>query len=177
MSALHSDGPVTRRGLETVLSVLVVLSTVAVLLEPTRAVLETLLSLLPVSFSTVWTLTGIACLLAASTLFGVFAHAARVVSLLVGSEDWTQPQDTTVGRFLSSLVFGILGANILFYGAGSFYVVNFTDTQGGVLFGPYIALVLGSILGVLVLCRTVSERLPPRVGTRIPNPSIRDLGR
>ncbi|MWV65517.1 hypothetical protein GRS48_11910 [Halorubrum sp. JWXQ-INN 858] len=93
-------------------------------------------------------------LLAMSVLDRVVRHGVRLASAYVGSDDRTQRSDTSRRRIGASLVLGVLAGYTLWWVIASVYVLTVADA-GGVLLAPLVALVAGSVLGVLLLCRTV----------------------
>jgi len=97
-------------------------------------------------------------LLAVSVLARVVRHGVRLVSMFVGSGDRVQRGDTSLRRIGMSLVLGALAGITLYWVVGSVYVLTVAD-MGGVMLAPVVAIVVGSVLGVLLLCRTVLEKL------------------
>lgn len=97
-------------------------------------------------------------LLAVSVLTRVVRHGIRLASTLVGSGDRTLRGDTSLRRIGTSLVLGVLAGVTLWWVVGSIYVLTIADV-GGVMLAPVVAIVVGSMLGVLLLCRTVLEKL------------------
>lgn len=93
-------------------------------------------------------------LLALSVLARVARHGVRLASTYVGSGDRAQRADTSLRQIGTSLVLGALAGYTLWWVVASVYVLTVADV-GGVVLGPLVALVAGSVLGVLLLGRTV----------------------
>jgi len=100
-------------------------------------------------------------LLAVSVLARVVRHGIRLTSAFVDSGDRLQRGDTSLRRIVTSLVLGVLAGITLYWVVGSVYVLTVADV-GGVMLAPVVAIVVGSVLGVLLLCRIVLERLRPK---------------
>lgn len=101
-------------------------------------------------------------LLAVSVLARVLRHGVRLASAYVGSNRRLRGDDTRLLRIGKSLVFGALAGYTLWWVIGSVYVLTIADT-GGVVLAPLVALVAGSVLGLLLLARTVLTLLKPSV--------------
>ncbi|GAA0528695.1 hypothetical protein [Halorubrum aquaticum] len=93
-------------------------------------------------------------LLAVSVLSRVVRHGVRLASAYVGSGDWAQRDETSLRRIGMSFILGALAGYTLWWVIASVYVLIVADT-GGVMLAPLVALVAGSVLGVLLLGRTV----------------------
>ncbi|AUX09299.1 hypothetical protein AArcSl_1670 [Halalkaliarchaeum desulfuricum] len=93
-------------------------------------------------------------LLAVSVLGRVVRHGIRLVSAAVGSGDRMQGSVTDLLRIGWSFVLGVLAGMTLWWVVGSVYVLTIADT-GGVMLAPVVAVVVGSVLGVLLIGRTV----------------------
>lgn len=100
-------------------------------------------------------------LLAVSVLARVVRHGVRLASTLVGSGDRLHRGDTSLPRIGMSLVLGVLAGITLYWVVGSVYLLTVADV-GGVMLAPVVATVVGSVLGVFVLCRTVLEKIRPK---------------
>lgn len=97
-------------------------------------------------------------LLAVSVLARVTRHGVRLASLYVGSNNRAQRDDTNLIRIGTSLVFGGLAGCTLWWVIASVYTLTVSDA-GGVILAPLVALIVGSVLGVLVLARIVLASL------------------
>ena len=97
-------------------------------------------------------------LLAVSVLARVVRYSVRLVLVYVGYGDRAQRNETILRRIGMSLVFGALAGYTLWWVVVSVYVLAVANT-GGVMLAPLVALVAGSVLGVLLLGRTVLEWL------------------
>lgn len=102
-------------------------------------------------------------LLAVSVLARVVRHGMRLASAYVGSDNRAQGDDTSLRRVGISLVFGGLAGYTLWWVVGSVYVLTIADA-GGVVLAPLVALVAGSVLGLLLVARTVLTLLKPSTG-------------
>jgi hypothetical protein len=87
----------------------------------------------------------------------------RLASALVGSGTRTRGDDTRLLRIGTSLVVGGLASYTLWWVFASVYVLTIADA-GGVVLAPLVALVAGSVLGLLLLARTVLTLLKPSAG-------------
>ncbi|MFP9059476.1 hypothetical protein ACLI4R_02965 [Natrialbaceae archaeon A-chndr2] len=145
--------PVTRRALEPLLAIVVVgfaglyFLEVPVLLPALGSLLFELLILL---------LPG---LLAASVLLGVGSHAWRLVSTYFGDTERTKPGDTAITHLLFSVALGVVAANTLWWVVGSVYVMYIARVGG--IPPSIVALFVGAVLAVVVLCRVAFVRLFP----------------
>jgi len=102
-------------------------------------------------------------LLAVSVLARVVRHGVRLASAYVGSDNRAQGDDTSLRRIGTSLVFGGLAGYTLWWVVGSVYVLTIADA-GGVVLAPLVALVVGSVLGLLLVARTALTLLKPFTG-------------
>ncbi|WP_418282752.1 hypothetical protein [Halorubrum sp. DTA98] len=93
-------------------------------------------------------------LLAASVLARVVRHGVRLAATYADSSDRTQNGATSLRRIGTSLVFGALAGYTLWWVVASVSVLT-VDDAGGVMLAPLVALVTGSVLGVLLLGQTV----------------------
>ena len=153
MSLRQFDTPIDRRTVETALAVVVFLLALVLFVDVPVA-LEPVLSLWRPATMVV------PGLLALSVLVGVSAHAVRLASRLTAGEDRTRPGDAALSTVLASLVLGVLAAYTLWWAVAGLYVV-FLAEAGGVMIAPLFAVIFGSVLGVLVILRTVVARLFP----------------
>lgn len=154
MSVSRHTVPVTRRGVESVLAVIVFLFAAVWFLE-LGIIFER--SVAPEYLFLPATLV-VPGILAVSVLTGVLAHGVRLGSALTGYGDRVRSSDTAPFRILGSLVLGALAAYTLWWAVGSLYVVYLGD-PGGVLLHPFVVLGVGSALSTLVLLRAVFYRL------------------
>ncbi len=97
-------------------------------------------------------------LLAVSVLARVVRLGVRLIVAFVSSSDRVQPTDTSLLRTGSSLVLVGVAGITLWWVIESVYAITVADV-GGVMLGPVVAVVTGSLLGVLLLGRSVLERL------------------
>ncbi|WP_434523184.1 hypothetical protein [Halorubrum sp. AS12] len=88
-------------------------------------------------------------LLAVSVLARVVRHGLRLVSAYVSSGNRAQRDETIPRRIGMSLVLGALAGYTLWWVIASVYVLAVADT-GSVMLAPLVALVAGSVLGVLL---------------------------
>ncbi|QCD66733.1 MULTISPECIES: hypothetical protein [Halomicrobium] len=102
-------------------------------------------------------------LLAVSVLARVGRHGVRLASSYVGSDNRTQPDDTSLPRIGASLVLGGLAGYTLWWVIGSVYVITIADASG-VMLAPLVALVAGSVLGFLLLARSLLDLVRFSVG-------------
>lgn len=102
-------------------------------------------------------------LLAVSVLARVVRHGVRLASLYVGPDDRAQRGDTNLRRIGTSLVFGGLAGYTLLWVIASAYTLTIGDA-GGVILAPLVAVVVGSVLGVLLLARTALALLRSSAG-------------
>lgn len=102
-------------------------------------------------------------LLAVSVLARVIRHGVRLASAYIGSDNRAQGDDTSLRRIGASLIFGGLAGYTLWWVIGSMYVLTIADA-GGVVLAPLVALVAGSVLGLLLLARTVLTLMKPSAG-------------
>jgi len=157
MSRLSVSPSVRRRTVEPVLAVLTVVLAVVWVTEPALVfdggVVATIVG--PAFVPATLLVPG---LLAASVLARAVRHGVRLASAFVGSDDRVRRDDTSPRRIGMSLVFGALAGYTLWWVAASVYVLAVADV-GGVVLAPLVALVAGSVLGVLLLGQTVMERL------------------
>lgn len=145
--------PVGRWALEPLLAILVIgfaglyFLEIPVLLPALGAVLFELLMLL---------LPG---LLAVSVLLGVGAHAWRLVWTYIGDGERTRPGDIAITHLLFSGALGVVAANTLWWVVGSVYVIYIAQVGG--IPPSIVALFVGAVLGVVVLCRAAFVQLFP----------------
>lgn len=153
MNRLFVSPSVCRRTVEPALAVLTVVLAVVWVTEPALVfdggIVATIVG--PAFVPATLLVPG---LLAASALARAVRHGVRLASAFVGTDDRVRRDDTSLRRIGASLVFGVLAGYTLWWIAASVYVVTVADA-GGVMLTPLVALVAGSALGVLVLCRTV----------------------
>lgn len=155
MRALRSVPPISRRSLEIACAALTCLLAAALLFEPSVSG-----DWVPIP-TTVWAVASVVVVggLALSVVIDAVAHLLRLVAAFVGSGERLRSGDTTAVRIGTSLVFGWLGAYVLYLVVASLYVL--VAPVGGVLIAPLFALVFGGILGTLVLLQTLLARLFP----------------
>ena len=154
MSLRQFDLPVGRRAVETALAVVTLLLALVLFVE-VPVVFEGFLA--PIWMPATMVVPG---LLALSVLVGVGAHAVRLASRVLETEDRTRPGDTALSRIFVSIVLGVLAAYTLWWAVVGLYVVSLAET-GGVFLAPLFAVIFGSILGVLIVFRAVVARLLP----------------
>lgn len=153
MSLRQFDPPLGRQTIETGLAVIVFLLALVLLVDVPAAFVPLLSLWRPATML-------VPGLLALSVLLGVGAHAVRLASRLTAGEDRTRPGDTALSCLLASLALGVLAVYTLWWSVVGLYIVYLADT-GGVLVAPLFAVIFGSLLGVLVMLRTVVARLFP----------------
>lgn len=154
MAALPFDLAAIRRTAEPALAVLVLSLTASWIANPD------VLSANP-AVEIAWFAADLAApaLLALSVLAGVLGHAVRVGDALLGSGERARPDDTSILQVALSLALGALVPPTLWGVAATLYVV--VSDAGSVLLAPFVALVFGSAIGVLVLARTAVRRARP----------------
>ncbi len=155
MGDVRLERPIDRRTIEFVLAVLVLACAAVWVLEPALLTDSTVVERL-------WVPVAVFApgLLALSVLSGAVAHGVRLGATLLGIGDRTRVGDTSLSSVLTSIVLGTLAAVTLWWVAGSLYVLWLSDV-GGVVLAPFVALVAGSVLGVLVLSQAALARLFP----------------
>lgn len=102
-------------------------------------------------------------LLAVSVFARVVRHGVRLASAYIGSDTRVRGDDTSLLGIGTSLVFGALASYTLWWVIASVYSLTLVDA-GGVVLAPLLALVVGSVLGLLLLARTVVARLQSAAG-------------
>ncbi|AGB37619.1 hypothetical protein [Natronococcus occultus] len=162
MSDHRSELSVARRRLEPVLAVVVLAWTAVWIVEP--AVVGT-----AEAVSSLVVLVAVLApgLLALSVLAGALARGARLVATRLGSDDRTRAGDGSPVGVLASVALGAVAVLTLWWAVGGLYVAFLADA-GGVVLAPLAALVAGSVLGVLVLARTLLDRLGSPIRPRKP---------
>jgi hypothetical protein len=101
-------------------------------------------------------------LLAVSVLARVVRYGVRLASAYVSSDNRAQGDEISLLRIGTSLIFGGLAGYTLWWVIGSMYVLTIADA-GGVVLAPLVALVAGSVLGLLLLARIVLSLLKSSV--------------
>jgi hypothetical protein len=156
MSTARLDGLSPRRVFEFVLAVVLLILSSGVVLQPS------LLLDRPFRVDSLWMflLMLLPLALGVSVLYGVFSYWFQVGLSVFGDSDTDIDRSMLSSRLVMSLVFCILGVQTLWGVAGTYYSFV-SSSSAGILAAPLIALLSGTLLGVLIIVQALLSRLFP----------------
>lgn len=156
MSTARLDGLSSRRLFEFVLAAILMILSSGVLLQPS------LLLDRPFSVDSVWmfVLMMFPLALGVSVLSEVLSYWFQIGLSAVGAGDVAIDRSVMSSRVVMSLVFCILGVQTLWGVAGTYYAFV-SSSSGGIFAAPLIALLSGTLLGVLIVAQAILSRLFP----------------